>query len=207
MNRGVSTATLALLLALAGPISAQMQMRVDRSTEPSDPDDTPEVTFAQVGSGFQIGTGPAVVAWDPAHTASGTYTLKAKFTLLEPSGHTNYYGLVFGGSDIASAAQHYIYFLVAQNGTYLVKYRMGEEVGDIKARGPNDAVVKPGADGKSVNDLEVRVGASSIDFVVNGTVVHTQPKAGMAAATDGIYGVRVNHVMPAVLIEGLSVSH
>jgi len=100
MNRGVSIATLALLLALAAPLAAQMQMRVDRSTDVSDPDDTPDVTFTTVGSGFQIATGPAVVAWDPAHTATGTYTLRGKFTLLAPSGHTNYYGLVFGGSDL-----------------------------------------------------------------------------------------------------------
>jgi len=206
MTRRVSIAAAALLLALALPVSAQMQMRVDRSTDASDPDDTPEVTFTTTANGFQIGTGPAVVAWDPAHTASGTYTLRGRFTLLEPSGHTNYYGLIMGGMDLAGAGQHYVYFLVAQNGTYLVKYRMGEEVGDIKARGPHEAVRRPGDDGRSVNDLEVRVGANSIDFVVNGTVVHTQPKTGMATMTDGIYGVRVNHTLPGVLVENFGVS-
>ena len=29
----------------------------------------------------------------------------------------------------------------------------------------------------------------------------------MAARTDGIYGVRVNHRIPGVLVEGRSVSH
>ena len=43
---------------------------------------------------------------------------------------------------------------------------------------PSDAVKKPGADGTSVNDLEVRVQASKIDYVVNGTVVHSTPKTG-----------------------------
>jgi len=47
----------------------------------------------------------------------------------------------------------------------------------------------------SVNDLEVRVQASKIDYVVNGTVVHSTPKGGMTAKTDGIVGIRVNHML------------
>jgi hypothetical protein len=38
-------------------------------------------------------------------------------------------------------------------------------------------------------------------------VVFTAPKSGMAARSDGIYGVRVNHRIPGVLVEGLGVSH
>ena len=62
---------------------------------------------------------------------------------------------------------------------------------------------KPGADGKSTNALEVRVGADKIDYVVNGTVVGSSPKS--AAKADGIYGIRVNHVLE-VHIDGLSAS-
>ncbi len=54
---------------------------------------------------------------------------------------------------------------------------------------------KPGDDGKSTNALEVRVGADKIDFAVNGTVVHTEPKSAATAKTDGIYGIRVNHLL------------
>jgi hypothetical protein len=35
--------------------------------------------------------------------------------------------------------------------------------------------------------------ADSIDYVVNGTVVHSTPKTGSTAVTDGIAGIRVNH--------------
>ena len=52
----------------------------------------------------------------------------------------------------------------------------------------------------------MRVGASDTQYVVNGTVVHTAPKTGMAAQTDGIWGVRVNHVIPGVRVEGLRVT-
>jgi hypothetical protein len=41
------------------------------------------------------------------------------------------------------------------------------------------------------------VGADSISYVVNGTVVHTTPKS--AAKTDGIAGFRVNHVLEVMV--------
>jgi hypothetical protein len=112
---------------------------------------------------------------------------------MKPSGHVNYYGLVFGAGDMDGATQNYLYFLVAQDGTYLVKHRAGDATHDVKAKTPHDAVKKPGADGRSVNALEVRVTGDTISYVVNGTVVHTTPKSGMTAKTDGIVGVRVNH--------------
>jgi len=142
--------------------------------------------------------------WAPAftpRTQTGNYTLKGTFTLVKPSGHTNYYGLVFGGSDLDGAKQAYTYFLVAQDGTWLVKHRNGDAATDVLAKTPNAAVKKPGADGKSTNALEVRVGADKIDYVVNGTVVGSSPKT--AAKTDGIYGIRVNHLLE-VHIDGLS---
>lgn len=203
-------ATAALLLLLAAPLSAQapsaLKMRIDKSTEASDPDDVPDVVVTTVGSGFQVNTGPAAVVWEPAHTASGAYALKGRFTLQKPSGHNNYYGLVFGGSGLEDAKQEYLYFLIGQNGSFLVKSRMGEMVHDVIGRTPHASVVKPDASGKSVNDLEVRVGAERIDYVINGTVVHTTPKSGMTARTDGIWGVRINHVIPGVLVEGLTVT-
>jgi len=56
-------------------------------------------------------------------------------------------------------------------------------------------VKKPDATGKSTNALEVHVLADKIDYVVNGTVVHSTPKTGMTAKTDGAYGIGVNHLL------------
>jgi hypothetical protein len=144
------------------------------------------------------------VYWNDANTASGAYTLKGTFTLLKPSGHTNYYGLVFGGSYLGGPKQSYTYFLVAQNGSWLVKRRNGETTENVAPKTPSDAVKKPDASGQSVNALEVRVGAGKIEYAVNGQVVHTMPKTE-AAPTDGIYGVRVNHLLE-VQVDGLGVS-
>jgi len=172
------------------------KVRPDRSTNASDPDAAGSIKFVASGSGVHVTAPQAAVFWNPANTAKGTYTLKGTFTLMKPSGHTNYYGLVFGGSNLDGPNQTYLYFLVAQDGSFLVKHRAGDAaVHDVVPKTPNDAVKKPDAIGKSVNALEVRVGASKIDYVVNGTVVHSMPKSGMTSTTDGIYGIRVNHLL------------
>jgi len=201
----------ALALLIAAPLAAQApagwQLRVDQAANANDPDDVPEVTFTTESSGFQVITGPGAVAWAPGNTATGAYTLKGRFTLKAPSDHNNYYGLVFGAGALESDSQNYLYFLIGQNGSYIVKHRANDTtVHDIVGRTPSDAVRRPGDDGSSVNDLEVRVGADELEFVINGTVVHTQPHTGMAARTDGMYGVRVNHRIPGVLVEGLAIS-
>ena len=209
MIRRISLAVLALLIAL--PLSAQapagLQLRLDHSTNANDPDDVPDVTVTRSGDGFEVRTGPAVTAWNSGNTAMGAYTLRGTFTMLEPSGHVNYYGLVYGGGDLEGASQNYLYFLVGQNGSYIVKHRAGNETThDIQGRTTHSAIAVPDANGRSVNALEVRVGTDATDFVVNGEVVYTAPKSGMAARTDGIWGVRVNHVLPAILVEGLGVT-
>ena len=209
MIRRLSMAVLALLVAV--PLAAQApsgwQMRIDRSTNPSDPDDVPEVTVNTIQNGFEVFTGPAVTMWNPANTATGQYTLEGTFTLLEPSGHVNYYGLIYGASALEGASQNYIYFLVGQNGSYIIRHRANNEtVHDIQGRTMHDAVRTPDANGQSVNQLQVRVGANETQYVVNGTVVHTAASSGMAGRSDGIYGVRINHVIPGVRVTGLRVT-
>lgn len=200
--------TLAVALVTV-PVAAQAppagwKMRVDRSTSASDPDAAGAIKFVTMGGGFHATNPQAATYFNPANTITGNYSLKGSFTLVKPSGHTNYYGLVFGGADLAAANQSYLYFLVAQDGTWLVKHRAGDATHDV-AKGANDAVKKPDATGKSTNALEVRATGDKIEFLVNGTAVHSQPKSGMAAKTDGQWGVRVNHQLE-VHVDGLGVS-
>jgi hypothetical protein len=199
----------ALALATLIPLSAQApkgwKVRLDRSTEASDPDASGAIKFVTMGSGFHATNPQAAVYWNPANTASGAYTLKGTFTLMRPSSHVSYYGLVFGGSALEGAQQSYLYFVMGQDGTWLVKSRNGSATRTIAGYMANDAVKTPDATGKSTNALEVRVGPGKIDFVVNGVVVHTEPKTGALAKTDGIYGIRVNHLLE-VQIDGLGVS-
>jgi hypothetical protein len=207
MKRHVQVAVLAL--AALAPLAAQTpqgwKQRVDRSASATDPDASGAIKFVTSGAGFHATNPQAAVYWNPANTASGVYTLKATFTQMARSGHTNYYGLVFGGSALEGPQQAYVYFVVAQDGTWLIKRRDGDATSNVSAKTPSPAVKMLDASEKATNSLEVRVGADKIDFVVNGTVVHTEPKSGATAKTDGIYGIRVNHLLE-MQIDGFGVS-
>jgi hypothetical protein len=195
-----------LMASLAATVAAQSpagwKVHIDKSTNAQDPDDKSGVMFMTMGKGFHVSGGPAGTYWHPSNTATGNYTLKGTFTLVKPSNHTNYYGLVFGGNALDGASQSYTYFLVAQNGRFLIKQRNGEQISDIQAATANAAIKTPDSTGRSVNALEVRVAGDTISYVVNGTVVHTTPKS--AVKPDGIAGFRVNHVTE-VMVENFEV--
>jgi len=207
MTRFVHIAALTLITAI--PIAAQAPkgwlVRADRSTSAADPDAAGAIKFSAQGTGFQAVTPQAAVFWNPANVATGNYTLKGTFTLVRPSNHTNYYGLVFGGNGLEGPKQTYLYFTVAQDGTWLIKQRIGDVRTTDVARAANAAVKTPDAKGTSTNTLEVRVTASKIDYAVNGTVVHSTPKTGATANTDGLYGMRVNHALE-VRVDGLALT-
>jgi len=204
LRRFLLTASITLLaVPLAAQAPAGWRVRVDRSQNAADPDNTPDLKFTTMGKGVHVTGGPAGTFWNPVNTVTGDYTARGTFTLLKPSDHVNYYGLVFGGGDLGGAGQNYIYFLVAQDGTYVVRHRAGNDVRDVQ-RAAHNAVRRPGNDGRSTNALEVRVAGNTISYVINGMVVHTTPKTGMTAKTDGIVGIRVNHVLD-VHIEGFQV--
>src|ERR1700693_1864599 len=153
MKRHVHVAVLALVAfaPLVPQAPKGWKMRVDRSTAASDPDAPGPIKFVTMGSGFHATNPQAAVYWNPANTATGNYALKGTFKLMKPSGHTNYYGLVFGGSDLEGPKQTYLYFLVAQDGTWLIKRREGDvATKDVAPKSPSNAVKKPGADGTSV---------------------------------------------------------
>jgi len=199
---------LAALLALA-PAFAQApkgwKMHGDHSSEASDPDAPGVNKFVVSGSGFHATNPMAAIYWNPANTATGNYTLKGTFKLIKSTGYDEYYGLIFGGSALEGGMQSYLYFMITDDGTYLIKQRDGSSTHGVSPKTPSDAVKKPGADGTATNALEVRVKADKIDFVINGTVVTTLPKTGAAAKTDGIYGIRINHQLD-VQIDGFGMT-
>lgn len=207
MKRHAAVAVLALIAVM--PLLAQVpkgwMLRVDRSTEASDPDAPGPIKLVTTASGFHVTTPQAAVFWNAANTATGNYTLKGTFKLMKSTGYLEYYGLVFGGSNLAAAGQEYLYFVITDDGTWLVKRRTGGTTQEVSDKTPSSAVKKPDANGSCTNALEVRVMADKIDFVVNGTVVKTLPKTGPAAKTDGIYGLRINHHLD-VEVDGLGVS-
>lgn len=196
MRRLLSLAILITItgVSLAAQSTAGWKVRADRSTNAADPDAAGKIQFMAMSGGFHAVNPQAAVYWHPSNTAKGNYTVRGTFILNEPSGHTNYYGLVFGGSGLDGPQQTYLYFLVAQDGTFLVKQRIGDaKTENVVTKTGHAAIAKPDASGKSTNTLEVRVQADKVDYVVNGTVVGSSPKAGLT--TDGLWGMRVNHLL------------
>ena len=96
MKRTVVNAILILATsALVGAQSPQgWKVRVDRSATASDPDGAGAIKFVTMGTGLHATNPQAAAYWNPANTATGPYTIKGTFTLIKPSGHTNYYGPV-----------------------------------------------------------------------------------------------------------------
>jgi hypothetical protein len=47
--------------------------------------------------------------------------------------------------------------------------------------------------------------ADKIEFLVNGKVVNTTPKTAQTPKTDGIYGMRINHMLE-VQVDGFALS-
>src|SRR5262249_36740100 len=135
----------------------------DHSTNAADPDAAGDAKLMMMGSGFHIMSPQAGVYWNPADTPTGKYALKGAFQLIKSTGYNEYYGLVFGGSDLQGAQQGYLYFMITDDGTWMVKRRTGGSTDTIMDKTPNAAIKKPDASGTCTNALEVRVTGSKVD--------------------------------------------
>ena len=168
-----------------GGLPAGWSGRTDRATQ-----NIADAKFVQQGAGFHVTAGPPAIYWRAANTASGNYTVRATFTQAAPSAHPEAYGLFFGGKSLDQPNQDYAYFVVRQNGMYLIRHRAGAETHTIVDWTAHPAIKQVAAGGApAVNDLQVRFTADSAHFMVNGQTVKSTQRIG----ADGIYGVRVNH--------------
>jgi hypothetical protein len=173
-----------------GVTAAGWEARLDR-----DGDAASVLNFMTMGSGVHANTAGrgAATFWQPSSMASGDYTISASFTQVEPSGHPNAYGLIFGGADLDGPSQRYSYFVIRQDGQFLIRKRMGDDIPILVDWTSHDSINQLDAQGRSTNVLAVEVGSSQVRFLVNGTEVATQPRS--AVDTDGITGLRVTHLL------------
>jgi hypothetical protein len=152
-----------------------------------------QVKFVRMGSGYHVTAGPAGIYYDPKTTASGNYTVAASFTQTKAPAHPEAYGLFVGGQNLDGAAPSYLYFVVRQDGKYLVKHRANAtEVHTLIDWTANPALKAAGPDGKATNALQIRVAADSVRFVANGTQVAALARQA-AGPLAGVAGLRVNH--------------
>ncbi len=166
------------------PLPAGWHVRPDRVDVRPD-----QLRFYAMGDGFHASVSQAGIYYDPARTAQGSYRLQATFTQTTPGAHPEAYGLLLGGRDLDNSRESYLYFVIRQDGQFLVKHRSGAELQTLADWTPNPAIhVGSGAP----NQLQVEVGADAIRFLVNGQQVAAVARDARYA-TDGIVGLRINH--------------
>jgi hypothetical protein len=189
---------LLFLTLLAAPATAQDLQRPEGWNVRLDRPNMTEADieqFVAMPPGWHITTGHAAgIFYDPKMTASGEYTMSVKIHLFDPGErHREAYGVFFGGSDLQGEGQRYSYFLLRDTGEFIVKQRVGAEAPTVVGWTANDAIKKFAGQGSVPNVLEVRVGADSVRFFVNGQ--HATSVAKSRLSTDGVYGLRLNHAL------------
>lgn len=190
--------TLAAMLA-ATPLAAQApaaalpagwQARLDQPAQAAQASTAARMMATE--QGFHVTAGPSATFFEPTLVAKGSYRARATFSQSRASRHPEGYGLLVGGRDLTGEAQSYVYFLVRQDGKFLVKRRNGAETETLIDWTGHDAVAKVDAEGRAKNALAVETGAFGMRFYVNGTQVGAlEPSATLPA--EGVVGLRVNH--------------
>ncbi len=159
-----------------------------------DPAGAANVKVVPMGQGVHVTLGPAIILYKEKSGGNGAFHTLATFTQTKKATHPEGYGLFYGGHALDGAGQKYTYFLVRQDGTYLVKRRAGDKTIEVtKGWVASPAVKKVDAKGTATNLLEIdaKRDPSKVVFMVNGQPVHTLD----AKATDvnGVVGIRANH--------------
>ncbi|HEX9164668.1 MAG TPA: hypothetical protein VF862_02070 [Gemmatimonadales bacterium] len=187
-----------LFLLIAAPLAAQNvpQLPADWKVRPDRANaDLSTLSFETMPPGWHVTTGPSLILWNPSMTATGNFTVTSEvFFFREKSRDTEAYGILVGGKDLEGEGQAYTYFLLRNDGKFMVRHRAGAATHTIADWTAHDAVARHTAETKGAtakNVLSVQAKADSVHFLVNGQQVGTWPRAGMQV--DGIVGLRVNH--------------
>jgi hypothetical protein len=197
------------LLLVAVPLAAQ----VKKGTKPADADkpvsgggslpsgwaaqtDTKgkesEVKFVVMDKGYHVTLGPATILWRAADKVDGPFHTVVLFTQTRPTAHAEGYGLLIGGQGLGGDSEKYTYFLIRQDGKFLIKKRDGGSTSNITSDWQaHPAIVRPNAAGQMTNRLELTVGKDKLSFAVNGKEVYSADPRLIDAR--GVVGLRVNH--------------
>ena len=163
-----------------------------------------DAKLVTMGQGLHVTTGPAVVYWNPANTASGNYTVEATFAEREYMAlydHAHPYGIVIGGNKMGTDEQSYLYCAAYGNGNFIVR---GFGPAPFQLNGgrqgqASEAVNKAAGKGQPVTQkIALKVSADKVECIINDKVAGTFAKTdvvgtGKLASTDGIWGIRFGH--------------
>jgi hypothetical protein len=183
----------------AATVPAGWTVRADEKGKPKN------VKVIEMGKGLHLTLGPAIILYRAEDGGSGPFHTLATFTQTKKTDHPEGYGLFFGGQDLTGAGQKYTYFLVRQDGSYLIKTRDGEKTSEItQGWVKHSSVHQPDAPGAATNLLEVdaKRDPAKVGFKVNGQTVQTVDASSLNLK--GIVGIRANHHLD-LHVEGFAV--
>jgi hypothetical protein len=164
------------------------------TVRPDGTGDLKSVKFVTMEPGYHVTLGPATILYRKSDRANGPFHTLATFQQMKKLEHSEGYGLFMGGQALDGKDQKYTYFLVRDDGSYLIKRRDGDKTSAVsKGWTAHTAVKKGDAEGKTTNLLEIdaKQNPSKIDFKVNGQTVYTADAA--STGVKGIVGLRANH--------------
>ena len=208
MKRQVKVAMLSLAAAalLCSQAPAGWKMRVDRSTAATDPDASGSIKFVTMGTGFHATNPQAAVYWNPANKAIG---------------HVHAEGHVY--ADEAQRPHELLRLGVRRKRpgrraaeVSVLRGGAGRDVADQEPRRRRDHSTR-GENGERRGEeagrrRKIDQCAGSARRRGQGRLrgerhggAHSMPKSGAMAKTDGIYGIRINHLLE-VHIDGLAVT-
>jgi hypothetical protein len=161
------------------------------------------------GDALHVTTGPQGAFWMSNATASGNYTVSARFNepkFMNLMGHPHPYGLFIGGNDMGTANQTYFYCAAYGSGNFIARgfgpapFRLNGGRGEVNA-----AVNKAaGKDQPVTQEIAITVSGDKVECIINGTTVGTYDKAavvgeGKLKSLDGVYGLRFGHNTEAIV--------
>ena len=173
-------------------------------------DDPSGVEFTISEPGYHVHTGPAGILFNAALSVSDEFHAATTVVQTTPTQHGEAYGIFVGGKNLLEHTQSYLYFLIREDGKFLIKRRTGSVTSPILAWTEAAAIARRADDGETPeNTLRIDAGSEAVVFSINGIEVARLPRAEVDV--DGVVGLRVNHgldlsivnfeVVPAVALE------
>lgn len=163
------------------------EVRLDRPG-----DDPSGVEFTSSEPGYHVQTGPAGILFNSALSVSDEFHAAATIVQTTPTQHGEAYGIFVGGKNLEDDTQSYLYFLIREDGKFLIKRRSGAETSPIQAWTEHAAIaLRPEGGEAPENTLRIDAGSETVVFSINGAEVARLARAEVDV--DGVAGFRVNH--------------
>ena len=157
--------------------------------------DMDDLHLVAMPPGLHVTTGPSLIAYHPDSVAAGDFRVESETHLFDPEGRREAFGIFVGGGDLQGPDQRYTYFMVREGGEFLVKTRSGTSTAVVHDWTRHPAIVsftaKPEDAGTARNVIVLEADGDELRFFVNGEQVWSGPRGTLA--TDGVFGLRVNH--------------